>query len=144
MDAERKYDALKLECRGLLKALKKFRFWSFGRFFLFGLTLKRSYGFSINLLIKDLPNAMITRWLTYSRLFNFNVKHVPVNKNSAADGLSRQGNLGDEWDDGPDNYFESKRYSTSANPLSLHDPIARVLYICEEEYTSDDIILGQY
>jgi len=32
-DAERKYDALKLECRGLLKALKKFRFWVHGCFF---------------------------------------------------------------------------------------------------------------
>jgi RNase H-like domain found in reverse transcriptase len=26
-DVERKYDAVKLECRGLLKALKKLRFW---------------------------------------------------------------------------------------------------------------------
>jgi hypothetical protein len=32
-NAERKYDSLKLECRGLLKALKKFRFWVHGRFF---------------------------------------------------------------------------------------------------------------
>ena len=32
-DTERKYDVLKMECRGLLKALKKFRFWVHGRFF---------------------------------------------------------------------------------------------------------------
>src|SRR5438477_4635 len=32
-DVEKKYDAIKLECRGLLKALKKFRFWLFGRSF---------------------------------------------------------------------------------------------------------------
>ena len=33
-NAELKYDALKLECRGLLKALKKLRFWLFRRHFL--------------------------------------------------------------------------------------------------------------
>jgi hypothetical protein len=33
-DVEQKYDAVKLECRGLLKALKKFRFWLFGRHFI--------------------------------------------------------------------------------------------------------------
>jgi hypothetical protein len=32
-ESERKYDAVKLECRGLLKALKKFRFWLYGRHF---------------------------------------------------------------------------------------------------------------
>ena len=30
-EAKWKYDAVKLECRELLKALKKFRFWLFGR-----------------------------------------------------------------------------------------------------------------
>ena len=32
-DTEKKYDAIKLECRGLLKTLKKFHFWLFGRYF---------------------------------------------------------------------------------------------------------------
>src|SRR5262249_25829725 len=32
-DAEKKYDAVTLECRGLLKALKKFRYWLYGRHF---------------------------------------------------------------------------------------------------------------
>ena len=30
---QKKYDALKLECRELLKALKKFSFWLYGRYF---------------------------------------------------------------------------------------------------------------
>ncbi len=68
-----KYDAVKLECRGLLKALKKFRFWLYGRYF----TLETDAQTLVWLLYQppnDLPNAMMTRWLTYIRLFDFDVK----------------------------------------------------------------------
>ena len=39
----------------------------------------------------DLPNAMMTRWLAYIRLFDFTVKHVPGSKNEGAGPLSRRG-----------------------------------------------------
>jgi len=86
-DQKRKYDALKLECRGLIKALKKLRFWLFGRYF----TVVRDSQTLVWLLNQppnDLPNAMIMRWLAYARLFDFDVKHIKGNKNSVADGLS--------------------------------------------------------
>ena len=65
----------------------------------------------------DLPNAMMTRWLTYIRLFDFTVKHVPGNKNGGADALSRRGYAdGDgEEDDTVDDYFDAKLYSIQAS-----------------------------
>jgi len=63
-DAERKYDALKLECRGLLKSLKKLRFWLFGRYFTV-LTDSQTLVWLLNQPPNDLPNAMMTRWLAY-------------------------------------------------------------------------------
>ena len=142
-DAERKYDALKLECRGLLKALKKFRFWLFGRYFTVR-TDSQSLVWLLNQPPNDLPNAMMTRWLSYIRLFDFDVSHVPGNKNGAADGLSRRGKTPeDESDSDPDDYFESKLYSISADFLPSATTTTRV-YLNEGEYAGDDLILGRY
>ena len=140
-DPERKYDALKLECRGLLKSLKKFRFWLFGRFFSIQ-TDSQALVWLLNQPPNDLPNAMMTRWLAYIRLFDFDVAHVPGNKNGAADGLSRRGRAPeDESDEDPDDYFESRLYSVSAEPSLMQ--LIRV-YLNEGEYDGDDLILGHY
>jgi len=106
-DAEHKYDMLKLECRALLKALKKFRFWLFGRYFSVQ-TDSQMLVWLLNQPPNDLPNAMITRLLTYIRLFDFDLKHIPGSQNGAADSLSRWGKgPEDKSDDDPDDYFES-------------------------------------
>ena len=94
--AEKEYDAVKLECRGLLKALKK--------------------------------------WLAYIRLFDFDVKHIPGNKNGAADVLSRCGQSPDDPEgpeNEPDDYFDAQLYSAyvSRNP----SPTVRI-YLHELEY----------
>src|SRR5213078_4466784 len=106
--AELKYDALKLECRRLLKALKKLRFWLYGRHF-FVETDAQTLVWLLNQPPNDLPNAMMTRWLTYIRLFDFDVKHVAGNKNGAADPLSRRGRSPqddrDDLEDDADDYF---------------------------------------
>src|ERR1700689_5136373 len=59
-DTERKYDALKLECRGLIKALEKLRLWLFGRFFTVT-TDSQPLVWLLNQPPNDLPNAMMTR-----------------------------------------------------------------------------------
>ena len=59
-DMERKYDAVKLECRGLLKALKKLRFWLYERHFQLE-TDARTLVWLLNQPPNDLPNAMMTR-----------------------------------------------------------------------------------
>ncbi|TMI84695.1 MAG: hypothetical protein E6H10_05305 [Bacteroidetes bacterium] len=152
-DPEKKYDALKLECRGLLKALKKFRYWLFGRYFSVR-TDSQSLVWLLNQPPNDLPNAMMTRWLAYLRLFDFDATHVPVTKNGAADALSRRGAAmeDDSEDDETDSYFEAKMYGIMVSVSNLVsviqsskalDVVARV-YLHEGEYEGDDLLLGQY
>ena len=38
----------------------------------------------------DLPGSLVMRWIAYIRLFDFEVRHVPGKKHTAADGLSRR------------------------------------------------------
>src|SRR5437773_9380840 len=117
-DVEKKYDAIKLKCRGLLKALKKSRFWLFGRSFSVE-TDAQTLVWLLNQPPNDLPNAIITRWLTYIRLFDFDVKHIPGNKNSGADALSRRGLAledPDELSDDVDDYFGAKIFNIQIEP----------------------------
>jgi hypothetical protein len=144
-DAERKYDAVKLECRGLLKALKKLRFWLYGRFFTVE-TDARTLVWLLNQPPNNLPNAMMTRWLSYIRLFEFEVRHIPGNKNGAADALSRRIPSSDEAEsdaDSTDDYFESKLYAISVTPDPVEDYRAQV-WFQQADYEGDDLLLGRY
>ena len=47
----------------------------------------------------DLPSALITRWLAWIRLFDFEVRHIPGKKHTAADGLSRRPRAPDDTSD---------------------------------------------
>ena len=38
----------------------------------------------------DLPGALVTRWIAWIQLFDFDVRHVPGKEHTAADGLSRR------------------------------------------------------
>jgi len=46
-------------------------------------------------------------------------------------------------DEDPDDYFESKLYSITAKPL-LSSGLLFHVYLCEGEYTDDDLVLGRY
>lgn len=97
--AESKYDATKRECRGVLKALKKTKPWLYGVHF----TLETDANVLVAQLNRgatDLPGALVTRWLAWIRLFDFDVRHVPGKKHTAADGLSRRPRL--ERDSNPE------------------------------------------
>jgi len=92
---------------------------------------------------------MITRWLTYIRLFDFDVKHIAGNKNGGADALSRRGQASedDPDDSDPDDYFESCLYNLRLEvQQSEHGPqnhTARI-WLLEGEYEGQDLILGRY
>ena len=146
---ELKYDTVKLECRGLLKALKKFRFWLYGCYFTIE-TDAQTLVWLLNQPPNDLPNAMMTRWLAYIRLFDFHVKHIPGNKNGGADALSRHGPGPDdspEDEDEADDYFDAKLYSIQASnrstDRSFYSPTARI-YLHDADYEGDDLTLGCY
>ena len=143
-EVELKYDAVKLECRGLLKALKKLRFWLYGRHF-YVETDAQTLVWLLNQPPNDLPNAMMTRWLAYIRLFDFTVKHVPGKKNGGADALSRRGYAdGDEEEDQTvDEYFDAKIYSIEFSTMSFQNPTARV-YLHEGEYDGEYLLIGRY
>ena len=87
--AERNYDAGKRECRGILKTLQKLRYWLYGVRFVLE-TDANTLVAQLNRAATDLPGALVTRWLAWIRLFDFEVKHIKGRVHSAADGLSRR------------------------------------------------------
>ena len=86
--AKLKHNAVKLVCRRLLKALKKFRFWLYERYFTVE-TDAQTIIWLLNQSLNDLPKAMMIRWLAYIQLFDFDVKHISDTKNDSIDILSR-------------------------------------------------------
>ena len=87
--AEQQYDATKRECRGILKALKKVRNYLYGIHFTLE-TDAKVLAAQLNMAASDLPGALLTRWLAWIRLFDFDVGHVAGIKHGAADALSRR------------------------------------------------------
>jgi hypothetical protein len=86
---EQNYDATKRECRGVLKCLHKLRFWLYGVHFILE-TDANVLVAQLNRAATDLPGSLVTRWLAWIRLFDFEVKHIKGTKHTAADALSRR------------------------------------------------------
>ena len=72
-----------------MKALRKFRTYLYGVRFILELDANTLVA-QLNRSATDLPGALVTRWLAWIRLFDFDVRHVPGRKHTAADGLSRR------------------------------------------------------
>ena len=86
---ESRYDVIKRECRELLKTLKKVRFWLYEVQFIIKI--------NVNILIiqfnrsaVDLSETLMTRWLTWIHLFDFDVRHVLDKRYTATDELFRK------------------------------------------------------
>jgi hypothetical protein len=86
---EKKYDVIKKECREILKALKKIRFYLYDVKFILK-TDARVLVDQLNRFDTNLSNALVTRWLVWIRLFDFEVRHVSDIKHIAADDLFRK------------------------------------------------------
>jgi len=104
-EAEKKYDGGKLECRGLLKALKKLPVYLYGVRFVVEIDA-RTLVHQLNLPASDLPGSVVNRWLAWIRLFNFEIKHVAGKKHGGPDGLSRRRKSEDDSEDEDDNEVE--------------------------------------
>jgi RNase H-like domain found in reverse transcriptase/Integrase zinc binding domain/Reverse transcriptase (RNA-dependent DNA polymerase) len=87
--AEQNYDATKRECRSVLKALRKLRYWLYGVHFVLQTDAKVLVA-QLSRAATDLPGALVTRWIAWIRLFDFEVRHIPGKRHTAADGLSRR------------------------------------------------------
>jgi hypothetical protein len=118
-DIELRYDAMKLECKELLKALKKFQFWIYGRTFIMQMDTQ-TLVWLLNQPLNDLPTAFLTRWLSYIHLFDFQVKHVRGKRNGAAQGVSQRGfsSFNSLDNDDIDTFFDSSLYAVSTLSLT--------------------------
>lgn len=88
-EAQARYDATKRECRAVAAALKRLRNHLYGVHF----TLETDALVlisQINGAANDIPGSLVLRWISYILLFSFSAKHVPGEKNTVADGLSRK------------------------------------------------------
>lgn len=89
-EAEKKYDRGKLECKRLLKVLKKLRVYLYCVRFVVEINA-RTLVHQLNLPAPDLPGSVVNRWLAWIRLFSFEIKYIAGKKHGGPDGLSRRG-----------------------------------------------------
>ena len=88
-NVERKYDSKKRKCRKLLKILKKIRFWLYEIHFVVKINVN-TFVTQLNQSIVDLSKVFVTRWLTWIRFFDFDVRHVSDKKHEIVDEFSRR------------------------------------------------------
>ena len=88
--SEKKYDSGKLEWQGLLKALKKFRYYLYGVRFLVEID-PRTLVYQLNQPASDLPGSVVNTWLAWIRMFTFDIKHVAGRKHGGPEGVLRRG-----------------------------------------------------
>ena len=142
--SEKKYDATKRECRGVLKALKKVRYWLYGVRFILE-TDARVLVAQLNQSGTDLPGALVTRWIAWIQLFDFEVRYIPGRKHSAADGLSRKPltavDLAEAENEGDiDDFILAELSSLRVSPISLDDPTP----ILVDNYSDDSWKIATY
>lgn len=138
-DAEKKYDATKLECKGALHAVRRMRMQIYGYPFTLE-TDSRVLVDQLNNRADDIPGSMVVRWISYLLLFDFTVRHVPGKKNTVADGLSRKG-------EGPSDLLDREAEGDVEDEIDarlnlvLFGPKDKSL---EENYKGEWLVLGNY
>src|SRR5258708_37820171 len=94
-EREARYSQPKLELYGVFRALKAERH----RLHNIHFRLIVDAGFLAQMMIShDLPNAAMTRWITYIQLFTFEVNHTLGVAHRVPDGLSRRPRAADDSD----------------------------------------------
>lgn len=106
-DRESRYSQAKLELYGLFRALRAYRTWLVG-LPMFTVEVDALYirGMLSNPDIQ--PNAAVNRWIAAILLFDFELVHVPGEKHTGADGLSRRRPAEHEGpeDDDPESWID--------------------------------------
>ena len=86
---ETKYDAIKRECREILKCFKKFRYYLYDVHFVLKTDAKILIA-QFNRSNTDFFDALLICWIAWICLFDFNVRHVKNKKHIVADELFRK------------------------------------------------------
>lgn len=88
-DRESRYSQAKLELYGLFRALKETRLFTIGiKKFIVEMDAKFIKGMINNPTLH--PNDAVNRWISAILLFDFDLVHVPADRHTGADGLSRR------------------------------------------------------
>lgn len=119
LSRKKKYDLGKLECRGLLRALKKLRLYLYGVRFSVEIDAK-TLVHQLNQPTSDLPGSVANRWLAWIRLFDFELKHVAGVKHGGPDALSRK-----EYDSDNECEEDIEAIMDAENAKRYEDPPAR-------------------
>jgi len=85
---EKRYPQVKRELYGLKLIIKKLRAYLYGIRFMVETDARPIIGM---LNRPDLPNNVMSCWISYILLFDFEIRHIPGKLNVVADYLSRQG-----------------------------------------------------
>ncbi|MGQ3285766.1 RNase H-like domain-containing protein [Bosea sp. (in: a-proteobacteria)] len=86
-DVEQRYPAIKREMLGILYCIKACRYYVYGRFFILETDCKPLV-YIVN--SRDtLRDAITMRWLSYIKMFDFEIRHVEGKKHIVPDALSR-------------------------------------------------------
>jgi len=123
-DRESRYSQAKLELYGLFRALKHTQLYTIGvKKFVVEMDAKFIKGMINNPTLH--PNDAINRWIAAILLFDFELVHVPAEKHTGADGLSRRPHADEdptfEDADDLDNWIDSN----AGFFISLHSPVSR-------------------
>lgn len=119
-DVESRYSQPKIELYGLYRALTALRYQ------LWGLpVLVEVDAISIKQMANSpgLPNAAMTRWVSYIQLFDIRWHHVPAERHKAPDGLSRRERAPEDSDNSEDDLEPDEGGQFISGPRP-NDPIA--------------------
>jgi Integrase zinc binding domain len=94
---------------------------------------------------------LVTRWITYIRLFDFEVQHVPRHKYTAADGLSRRprtasDDIDDSFETDVEDFIDAELGALSITPIrSEEEPNEdNKVSVLEEGYSEDSQRIAEY
>ena len=149
-DRESRYSQPKLELCGVYKAFRKVRQHIFGTHFTLEVDAK-----SIQQMLNapELPNAPMTRWIAFIKLFDFDLRHVSAAKHKLPDALSRKDPTPE--DDEPFDADEEADKDLDVWNISLalgegsrgrHVPLPNRVWLIEDLYRhwEDWLHLGRY
>jgi len=120
-DTESRYSQPKLELYGVFRAVKDLwhRIWGIH------IRIDVDAKFLIEMVKQpDLPNAPMTRWISYIALFDYEICHVPAQSHVAVDGLSQRKHTPEDSEDEDaedflDKFIGSAQVETSLSSSSL-------------------------